>query len=102
MRNISVPFRLGEDGRLLEIMKESGVPSSEVSSYNGRGRFPSLEDFVTTEIKSWVLADSVDEKNLADVVADAQVELAGFCGEDGSVDLPLDAIIAKATKRNAL
>lgn len=97
-KSLAWPYLLGEDGKLMEILFSAGVESVQVESHDGRAQFPSLVDFVRTEIRSWVLSDSVDDNNLNDVIADARIQLADYCNEGGAVEFPFNAIIAHATK----
>jgi SAM-dependent methyltransferase len=96
--SLAMPFALGEEGRLMSILKAAGIDSAVISSYPGRARFPSLEGFVTTEIKAWVLGDSVNDDQVDSVVADAKIKLDSYTGDDNSIDFPFDAMLAKAEK----
>lgn len=96
--SLAWPFALGENGKLEEICHLAGVTDVTLCTHDGLAKFPSLEDFVRTEIQAWVLADSVDEESLRAVVADSQERFASYCDLNGCVDIPLDAIIATARK----
>jgi SAM-dependent methyltransferase len=96
--SLAWPFALGEDGKLAEICTSAGVGDVGVSAHGGRAKFPSLDEFIRTEIQAWVLADSVDEDNLSAVVRDAQDRFAYYCDASGSIDIPLNAVMAKAIK----
>jgi SAM-dependent methyltransferase len=98
--SLAMPFALGQEGKLKSILSDAGINSVSVESHSGRARFPSLEDFVSTEIKAWVLGDDVDDDKIDAVVADAKIKLDSYTGEDddNSIDFPFDAILAKATK----
>ena len=97
--SLAWPFLLGEDGRLNQIFDTAGVSDVTINKYDGRAKFDSLESFVTTEIKAWVLADSVDEEGLANVVRDSKTKFADYCdSETGAADIPLNAVIASVNK----
>lgn len=84
--SLSRPFVLGDDGTLCEICDAAGIPSVTITAHDGRARFPSIEEFARTEIKAWLLADSVDEARLSAVIADAQDAFAGYCAGEGAAD----------------
>lgn len=96
--SLSWPFALGEEGKLSEICLSAGVSDVAISGHCGRAKFPTLKDFVTTEIQSWVLADSVDEESIAAVVVDSSIKFEDYCDADGAVDIPMNAVLAMATK----
>jgi SAM-dependent methyltransferase len=96
--SLAWPFALGEKGKLAEIFRSAGIDQETISVHDGRAHFPSLEDFVRTEIQAWVLADSVDDKKIGAVVADLRTEFKGYCDDDGSVDFSLNAVLAKTIK----
>ena len=96
--SLSRPFVLGDDGTLCEICDAAGMPGVTITAHDGRARFPSIEEFARTEIKAWLLADSVDEARLSVVIADAQDAFAGYCDGEGAADFPLNGLIARARK----
>lgn len=96
--SLSWPFALGADGRLVEIFAEAGVKDVQITAHDGRAQFPSIESFVTAEIKAWVLADAVDDNKFAAVIGDAKAAFAQYCNAGGGIDIPLGAIIARAQK----
>lgn len=96
--SLAWPFALGANGKLGEICRDAGVGEVEIKTHDGRAKFPSLEDFVRTEIQSWVLATSVTEKSLAAIVADAKTRFANYCDQSGAIDMPINALLAKAIK----
>ena len=98
-KSLAWPFLLGDDGKLLSILEAGGAGRAELGTYSGHAHFPSLEDFVTTEIRSWVLGESVNDQNIAEVVEDSKTELAEFQTEDGAIEFPFDAIIAHTVKQ---
>lgn len=93
---LSWPYQLGADGVLAKILEQGGARSATIELRQGRARFPSLEGLVTTEIKAWVIAESVDESAINAVIADAKIELADYCAADGSIDFPFNALVARA------
>jgi hypothetical protein len=77
-------------------MAERG--SLQLDTTSPRARFASVEEFVRTEIKAWVLADNVDESGLGEVIADANDAFASYCDDQGAADFPLNGLIAGVAK----
>ncbi|WP_395075538.1 class I SAM-dependent methyltransferase [Hyphococcus sp.] len=96
--SLAWPFSLGEEGKLEEIFRSAGISQVKIDTRDGRAIFPSLEQFVRTEIQSWVLSDKVDEDSVAATIADSKVRFAAFCDSDGAIDMPLHALLASARK----
>jgi SAM-dependent methyltransferase len=96
--SLAWPFTLGEDGRLTEICVAAGVGDVDISAHDGRAKFPSLDEFVRTEIQAWVLADSVDEESLSVVVSDSRERFADYKDTSGAIDIPLNAVMARSRK----
>ncbi len=97
--SLAWPFALGDKEKLSRLFASAGMKEATLHVRDGRARFPSLENFVRTEIKSWVLAESVTEEGLTHVVNDAKEKFASYCDpKTGGVDLPLNAIIASAKR----
>lgn len=95
--SLGQPFVLGADGQLDAMLQSAGAIIHNRSKHNGRARFPSVDSFVTTEIRAWLLADSVDDQRLAAMIKDARERFTEYSDrETGALDMPLNAIIATA------
>jgi ubiquinone/menaquinone biosynthesis C-methylase UbiE len=92
------PFALGEPGKLAEVFDAAEVAAQTIDAYEGRANFASIEQFVRTEIESWVLSESVNDVSLDSVLSDAHEQLAEFCDAGGALDIPFNALIAVAEK----
>jgi SAM-dependent methyltransferase len=92
--SLSWPFALGKDGALAEICMKAGAGNVSITAHEGRAIFPSLDEFVRTEIRAWVLADAVDDTMLDTVVADAQASFQEYLSASGEADFPLNALFA--------
>jgi len=90
------PFTMGEAGRLANIFESAGVENATISEHDGTADFPSVEDFVATEIQAWLLADSVDENQIDAMVKLLRAKYPDFGGRDGAITFPLNALISKA------
>jgi len=90
------PFTMGQAGRLEGIFKSAGIGDVAISEHDGTARFPSVEDFVATEIQAWLLADSVDEDQIDAMVKLLRSKYPPFEEATGLVSIPLNALIGKA------
>ncbi len=92
------PFCLGETGPLLELFKEAGMSGAQVRTEIGQARFPSLQDWVRTDVKGWTLADLIDDDQYALLQKEAETALAEFVQADGSVTFDAPAHVVTAAK----
>lgn len=58
---LRAPFSLGDVNELRTLFDQAGLPGAAIVTYPGTARFPSIQPWVYTEIKGWVLADRLDE-----------------------------------------
>ena len=69
------------------------------SRRGGDGAFPSIDDWMLTDVKGWTLADLVDDAGFARLQEAAQRELGGFTTAEGSVSFAMPAHLAVAASR---
>ena len=81
--SLDAPFALGRDGVLEHIVSEAGVDDALISRVGGAGRFSSLDQWVTTEVRGWTLGDSVSDDQLDELIAAAHTRLGRFATADG-------------------
>src|SRR5262249_6520590 len=84
-RGLRAPFLLGDVEALRALCEEAGIENAQVTTHRGTVRFPSIEAWVRTEIKGWVLADVLFGAQLNLFEAEAERRLAPFCTPDGDV-----------------
>lgn len=96
--SVTVPFSMGDKRMLHSLFDEAGIPDTSLQTLDGHARFPSIDDFVRTEIKAWVTAETTSEAPLQALLIEARNRLAAYCVDDGSVELPLNAHIVSARK----
>ena len=90
------PFTMGQAGRLKGIFQAAGFEGAAMSEHDGTANFPSVEDFVATEIQAWLLAESVGEKQISKIVNLMRNKYPPFEKATGPVTFPLNALISKA------
>lgn len=82
--SLDAPFAMGAAGLLEGIAADAGV-DAEILAVAGTGRFDSIEQWVTTEVRGWTLGDDISSEQLAELVGAAQRRLAPFEVDDGCV-----------------
>lgn len=95
---LRAPFVLGEPGGLRGLYVMASIAQPEIETVVGEARFPSIDDWVRTDVKGWTLADAIDDAQYADLLRAAQRELCGFTGRDGSVRFAAPAHIVTTVK----
>jgi hypothetical protein len=74
------------------------VPDIEITSLDGRARYPSIRSWMEADIKGWTLADVIDDKGFELLDSEAERELAPFVTADGRVEFRNPAHIVTAIK----
>ena len=92
------PFILGDRKTLCSIFEEAGVSNPQISTQEGTARYPSIQDWVYTDIKGWTLAGVLDDDQFDLLLREAKSTLSRFVRPDGSVAFTAPAHIVCATK----
>ncbi len=92
------PFALGDRDALEALFTSAGAADVRVTSHPGTAVFPSLRDWLFTEIRGWTLADRIDDMQFELLVKEAGHELAQFIASDGQVAFDAPAEIMTARK----
>ena len=92
------PFALGDRQLLRSLFAEAGVPDAQITTEPGTARFPSIQAWVTTEIKGWTLADVLDDAQFDLLLTNAERVLRQFVTAHGTVAFSAPAHIVTATK----
>lgn len=95
---LRAPYNLGDTSVVAQIMAVAGVEDYEIKTQPGTVRFPSLDGWLYTDIKGWVLADMIDDEQFALLQREASTALAEFVNGDGTVAFSAPAHIITATK----
>ncbi len=72
------PYGLGDKAKLRALLAEAGIRDAEIETVAGTARFPSIEGWVFTDIKGWVLADTFDDEQFALLLGEAKRAPARF------------------------
>ena len=81
--SLNAPFAMG--GQIAGLVADAGIDGATLTSIEGTGRFASIEEWITTEVRGWTLGESVSEADLARLVEAGQDSLAEFATDDGCV-----------------
>ena len=98
-QSLHAPFNLGDTMLLHDLYTQAGMLDVEIETRGGFGRFSSVKEWVTVEIKGWVLAETLDDDAFANLLNEAETSLSAFVQPDGTVAFPMSAHIVTATGR---
>ena len=87
---LEAPFELGNKSVLDHLFTEAGLTGAQTDTQVGTARFPSIHEWVRTEIKGWTLAAVLDEEQYQLLQREAERDLRGFVN-DGRVSFPISA-----------
>jgi ubiquinone/menaquinone biosynthesis C-methylase UbiE len=93
---LRAPFCIGTADELADLMRTS-FPDVSVVRQEGQARFPSLDDWLCTEIRGWTLAERVDDEQFAALRRVAATRLGRFAAADGAISFGAPALLAAAT-----
>jgi SAM-dependent methyltransferase len=92
---LRAPFTLGEQANVESLLQPIGS-EMRVDLLEGIAHFPSIADWVHTDVRGWTLSDLVDDEAEALLVARAERDLAAFVSTDGTVRFPAPAWVGTA------
>lgn len=93
---LRAPFVLGAADDLRQLLTPLGG-KLRLCEIAGTARFPSIADWVHTDIRGWTLADLVDDDAETALVTRAERELGRFLVADGSVAFAAPALVGTVT-----
>ena len=82
---LRAPYCLGDVGALTALFDDRRLSGLTVETRDGIVEFPSIQDWMYTDIKGWTLADALDDDQYARLQAEAENRLTQFVGSDGRV-----------------
>ncbi len=95
--SLARPFAMGEAGNFESILKSAGLGDVAIRQHDGEAKFPSVEDFVATEIQAWLLADALAKEQIEAIANRLRAKYPPFEQVTGSVCFPLNALVGKAS-----
>ena len=94
---LRAPFVLGDPAVFAAELEAAGI-AAEIETRAGTARFPSIDDWVRTDVKGWTLAELIDDAGYALLLAAAREELRPFAGPDGRVAFAAPVHLGVAVK----
>lgn len=92
---LAAPFSIGTPAALRGAVS-SCFDDVEVHRLQGRARFPSVDAWVSTDVRAWTLRDMLDDDQFDTLRTHARVHLREFCDSSGVVTFPAPALVAVA------
>ena len=92
------PHELGKEDLLVGLLHSAGFNDVRAELGSGTQTHPSVERFVTMEVKGTPLEAHVDDTMLDAVIDAISDQLKSFETRDGALILPMDAVIVTARK----
>ena len=77
--------RWEKPGALEALFNDAAIDDVSYRSIEGTGRFDSIDQWVTTEVRGWTLSDCVSQEQLANLIDVASDRLGAFMTPDGCV-----------------
>ena len=96
--SLTVPFSMGDKRELHSLYDQEGIADISIQTIGGYGRFPSIDDFVRTEVQAWVTAETTSEELLQALMSEARSSLASYRESDVRMVFPLNAHVITASK----
>lgn len=93
------PYVLGDTAELEALFTGLPLADLQIETQLGYARFPSIADWMFTDIRGWTLADVIDDEQFELLLQEAEVALRPFCQPDGTVQFNAPAHIVTARKK---
>ncbi len=97
-KGLRAPYVLGDVPALHALFAAAGMPDATITTHPGTARYPSIADWVYTDIKGWTLAEMIDDAQYERLLAEAKATLQPFVTADGAVAFPAPAHIVAASR----
>ncbi|MBZ0315628.1 MAG: methyltransferase domain-containing protein [Anaerolineae bacterium] len=97
--SLRAPFVLGEPPVLRKLFSEAGILEATITTVRGTAHFPSIQSWVYTDVKGWVLADMLNDYQFELLLREAEQTLSSYVTPEGDVIFDLPAHIISAVKR---
>lgn len=95
---LRAPFSLGDKKTLSALIDSSDVPGATISTIVGEARFPSIAEWVHTDVRGWTLADKLDDEQFTVLATEAETALAELTDANQAVTFASPAHIVTAQK----
>lgn len=96
-RSIEVPYALGDPGKIRASFRDAGLDDIKFRTMEGEANFPSIGEWIHTDIKGWTLADVIDDEGYERLRREAPAKLSRLVRSDGSVRFAAPAHLVTVT-----
>jgi len=93
---IRAPYVLGDIDELKKPFTAAGIDDISIITVQGTARFPSINDWMYTDIKGWTLADMLDDSQFELLRTEANKALQRFSDNEGTISFAAPAHIIVA------
>jgi hypothetical protein len=91
-------FVLSNATEVISLFEMAEIPDANLQSQEGSVQFPSIDDFVKTEVQGWVIGEEMDETIFENLLMKARNELFEFCDTQGYINFSMKAHLITARK----
>ncbi len=95
------PYSLGDPPVLKQLFADAGVSGAKIQTHEGNAQFPSIDDWIHTDVKGWTIDDEIEDEKYEYLLREAKQELACFVTAEGTVAFATPAHIVTARKPDA-
>lgn len=95
--SLRAPFTMGDPAAIVAMLRDAHLRDPMVSREMGIVTFPSIDQWMFTEIRGWTLAGTIDDDAFDRLMKEAHSRLAAFRQPDGTVRFDIAALVATAT-----
>ena len=85
------PYKFGDIADINKLLESARINDATILTKIGYAKFPSLKDWLYTDIRGWTLADSIDDVGFNQLCQAGESYLREFVRDDGSVEFPAPA-----------
>ncbi|KAB2861131.1 MAG: methyltransferase domain-containing protein [Anaerolineae bacterium] len=97
--SLRAPFVLGEPPVLRKLFGEAGILEATITTMRGTAHFPSIQSWVYTDVKGWVLADMLNDRQFELLLREAEQALSPYVTPEGEVVFDAPAHIISGVKK---
>lgn len=90
---LQAPYELGDPARVEALCDAAGI-DARIETRMGSVHFPSIDEWVHTDVYGWTLAGQIDEDAYQRLLGEARREMQDLVTDDGSVCFPSPAVLA--------
>lgn len=92
------PYSMGDQGALLHLFEEAGIPGACLTTQEGEARFASIRDWVDLDMNGWTLGEMIGPEGCERLLKVAEEELQQFVQADGTVAFASPSHMVTAVK----